>query len=58
MVKRCFLDDVLDSARGMDDGIQLPNLLTGTEIATEALAAAALAAAAFEDSSVSCMLLV
>jgi hypothetical protein len=48
-----FYDDVLDSARGMDDGIQFPTLLTGTEIATEARAAAALAAAAFEDSSVS-----
>jgi len=47
-----FYDDVLDSARGMDDGVQLP-LLTGTEIATEARVAAALAAAAFEDSSVS-----
>ena len=48
-----FYDDVLDSARGIDDGIQFPTLLTGTEIATEARAAAALAAAAFEDSLVS-----
>jgi hypothetical protein len=47
-----FYDDV-DSARGMDDGIEFPTLLTGTEIATEARAAAALAAASFEDSSVS-----